>query len=101
MGDETIYTLGAGAKKGYYKLVINPLLDTTGPDLEIGTRIAVELGGQFIPGRVMSDAMMYASDLWVQQRLIRGHFFLADAPTSNGKLSTCGLCIGMRVRLVE
>ncbi len=99
MGDE-IYTLGASRTKGFYSLLKNPLLDTTGPDLALGARIAVEIAGQFIPGRVATDAMKYASDLWIEPRLLRGHFFMADQRNADGSLSICGLCIGMRVRLL-
>jgi hypothetical protein len=97
----TIYTLGASRKKGFYKLVEHPLLDTSGPDLNVGARIAIEVAGQFFPGRVMTDAMMYASDLWVEQRLLRGHFFMADQRNADGSVCFCGLCLGMRVRLLE
>jgi hypothetical protein len=101
MGDQTIYALGRSDTKGVYCLIKNPLLDNTGPDLVVGTRIEIETAGQFYSGRVLSAAMIYASDLWVEARLIRGHFFMADQHNADGSLSMCGLCIGMRVRLLE
>ena len=97
---ETMYTLGASTKKGFYNLLTDPLLDATGPDLNLGARIAVEIAGQLIPGRVARDAMMYVSDLWIEQRRLRGCFFIADVRNADDSLSICGLCIGMRVRLL-
>ena len=101
MGDTTIYTLGASTLKGMYCLLTNPLLDTTGPNLVGGTRIAIELGGQFIPGRVAHSTFRYVSDYWIEQRRLRGCYFIADAPASDGSESICGLCLGMRVRLLQ
>ncbi len=98
--DETIYTLGASSKKGFYNLLTDPLLDSTGPDLNLGEQIAVEIAGQLIPGRVTQGAMTYTSDLWIEQRRLRGCFFIADQRNADGSLSICGLCIGMRVRLL-
>ena len=82
--------LASSPNKGRY------ILDDPEPRHELTSRmrIAVYLGGHWIEGQVAIDSFLYASDLWVEQRTLRGYFFIADDN------SRCGLCVGMRVRIL-
>jgi hypothetical protein len=82
--------LASSPNKGRY------IIDDPEPRYELtsGMRIAVLLGGHWIEGQVAIDSFLYASDLWVMPRTLRGYFFIADDNTR------CGLCVGMRVRIL-
>ena len=83
-------TLAASPNKGRY------IIDEPEPRYELTSamRLAVLLGGHWIEGEVSIAPFLYASDMWVEPRSLRGYFFLADDTTR------CGLCVGMRVHVL-
>jgi hypothetical protein len=83
-------TLASSPNKGRY-IIGDP---EPRHELTSGMRIAVLLGGHWIEGEVSIAPFLYAIDLWVEPRSLRGYFFIADDNTR------CGLCVGMRVRLL-
>jgi hypothetical protein len=85
--DETIHTLVASRNRGRYALD-----EPDGLDLTAGAAVAVWLGGQWIAGQIEHAGRLYAVERTGQSE--RGYYFLA----ADG--SCCGLCSGMRVRLI-
>lgn len=83
--------LASSPNKGRY------ILDDPEPRYELtsGMRIAILLGGHWIEGEVGIAPFLYASDLWVMPRMLRGYYLIATDGTC------CGLCAGMRVRLLN
>jgi len=61
------------------------------PDVTNGDRLDVQIGGQWIAGSVEHGRVYLVSQ---EHIAARGYFFIAD---TDGM--TCGLCIGMSVRL--
>ena len=85
--NDTMYTLVPSTNRGRYALD-----DPKGQDITAGDSIAIWLGGQWTLGSVEHAGKLYASESsgWPE----RGYYFVA----SNG--GVCGLCAGMRVRLL-
>lgn len=83
-------TLASSPNRGRY------IIDDPDPRYELtsGQRLAVLLGGHWIEGEVNIAPFLYASDYWVEPRTLRGYYFTASDGTR------CGLCVGMRVRLL-
>jgi hypothetical protein len=90
MSDEsmTIHTLVASTNPGRYSLDTPDGRDLTGGDV-----IAINLGDQWITGRV--EHSHYAVSAANGERLRDGYIFAA--PTGG----ICGLCVGMEVRLLS
>jgi hypothetical protein len=91
MTDDTVYTLVASSTKGRYALN-DP---ETGQDLTSGEPIAILLGRQWLEGRIEHSRKRYASTHLVSQHTLAGYYFIASR---DGTI--CGLCVGMRVRLI-
>jgi hypothetical protein len=87
MNDDTIYTLVPSTNRGRYALD-----DPEGQDITGGDSMAIWLGGQWIEGSVEHAGGLYANESSGQAQ--RGYYFVAR----NG--GVCGLCAGMRVRLL-
>ncbi len=87
MLDETIHTLVVSSNAGRYACDDA----NSGHDLTAHEPCAIQLGGQWIEGRV-EHGLIYATHL-VPQGATRGYYFISGAS------DICGLCIGMKVRL--
>ncbi len=87
MTDEIIHRLVASSNRGRYALD-----EPDGPDLTAGEAVAVWLGDHWTLGQVEHAGRLYAVERTGQAE--RGYYFLA----ADG--SCCGLCTGMRVRLI-
>ncbi len=87
MLDETIHTLVVSSNSGRYACDDA----NSGHDLTAREPCAIQLGGQWIEGRV-EHGPLYATHL-VPQGATRGYSFISEAG------NVCGLCIGMKVRL--
>jgi Domain of unknown function (DUF5348) len=83
-----MHTLVASSTRGRYALD-----DPEGWDISIGDAIAIWLGGQWIEGGVEHTGGLYADES--TDKALRGYYF----ESSTG--GTCGLCVGMRVKLLE
>jgi hypothetical protein len=88
-------TLVASRNPGRYAL-------GDGPDLTSGTALAIEIGGQWIEGRVEYALALYVNmgPRWLfetpqKPAVIDGYYFVA---AHDG--SMCGLCVGMWVRIL-
>ena len=92
---EDVYTLVASANDGRFALDF-----AQGQDLTSGTRIAIDLDGRWIAGRVEHVPDLYPNEdvqYLKNERLPRvtgGYYFLA----LEGGI--CGLCVGMKVRVL-
>ncbi len=87
MLDETIHTLVISSNAGRYACDDA----NSGHDLAAGEQCAIQLGGQWIEGRV-EHGPLSATHL-VPYGATRGYYFINEAG------DVCGLCIGMKVRL--
>jgi Domain of unknown function (DUF5348) len=85
--NETVHTLVPSTNRGRYALD-----DPEGQDITGGDSMAVWLGGQWIEGRVEHTGKLYASES--SRRAERGYYFIARTG------GVCGLCTGMKVRLI-
>ena len=84
MRDETIHTLVVSSNAGRYAC------DDAhqGHDLTTGERCAIQLGGQWIEGRVEHGPISVTN--LVPRGATRGYYFIS------AEGSVCGLCIGIR-----
>ena len=85
--NDTMHTLVVSTNRGRYALD-----EPAGQDITGGDSIAVWLGGHWTLGSVEHAGKLYASE--ASGRSERGYYFVAR----NG--GVCGLCAGMRVRLL-
>lgn len=86
------YTLVASLNRGRFAL------DTPdGRDVTSGMKVAIELGGQWIEGRIeYADVVYPVEDSYSVLDIQGGYIFIARPDRS-----VCGLCIGMAVRKLE
>ena len=85
--NETMYTLVPSTNRGRY----TPL-DPEGQDVTSGDSMTIWFSGQWIEGSVEHAGKLYASES--SGRAERGYYFIASTS------GMCGLCAGMKVRLI-
>jgi hypothetical protein len=78
--------LQASSNRGRYAL------DSIGGDLTSGDRCEIWLEGRWIAGRIEHAGRLYTDES--SGHPLRGYYFVAD------NSGMCGLCVGMRVRVL-
>lgn len=97
MNEETVYTLVASSNtSGRYALN-----EPDGPEISSGRSIAISLNHMWIEGSVEHASEMYVNrglrhlgDTAPEESTLEGYYFIGRVG------GICGLCVGMRVRLI-